>query len=51
MKDVDIGMNIKQKSEKKIQQMSIDIFLNQNFCELTDCLFWFIQTKMIVLKD
>ena len=39
LKDVDIGMNIKQKSEKKIQQMSIDIFLNQNFCELTDCLF------------
>ena len=39
LKDVDIGMNIKQKSEKKKRQMSIDIFLNQNFYELTDCLF------------
>ena len=42
LKDVDIGMNIKQKLEtkkKKKRQMSIDIFLNQNFCELTDCLF------------
>ena len=43
LKDVDIGMNIKQKLEKKKKkkkrQMCIDIFLNQNFCELTDCLF------------
>ena len=39
LKDIDFGMNIKQKSEKKkIRQMSIDIFLNQNFCESTDCL-------------
>ena len=42
LKDVDIGMNIKQKIEKKNKkkrQMSIDIFLNQNFCESADCLF------------
>ena len=30
--------------------MSIDIFSNQTFCELTDCLFWFIQIKITIEK-
>ena len=46
-----IWMNIKQKGRSKIQQTNTDILLNQTLWELTDCLFWFIQTKMVVLKD
>ena len=37
-----IRMNVKQKVRTKIQQTSLDIFLNQTLEELTDCLFWFI---------
>ena len=36
----------KAKSRIKIQEMSTDILLNQTLSE-----FWFIQTKMVVLKD
>lgn len=43
-------MNIKQNMRIKIQQMSKYIFLNQTFQVLTDCLFWFLQTQMILLK-
>ena len=34
----DIGMNIKQRVRVKIQQMSTDIFSNQNLQQFTDCL-------------
>ena len=51
LKDQFIRMNIKQKVRIKMQQTSIDNFLNQTLQELTDCLFWFIQIKMTVLKD
>ena len=30
--------------------MSINIFSNQTLQVLTDCLFWFIQTRMIIQK-
>ena len=30
--------------------MGIDIFLNQIFKELTECLFWFIQAQQMVQK-
>ena len=43
-------MNIK-KVKIKTQQMSKDILLNQILLELTDCLFQFTQTKMLILKD
>ena len=36
----------KAKSGIKIQEMSANILLNQTLLE-----FWFIQTKMVVLKD
>ena len=51
LKDLYIGMNKKQKVKIKIWQISIDIFLNQTLWGLIDCLFWFIQAKIIVLKD
>ena len=41
LKDQYIGMNIKHKVRIQILQISIYIFLNQTFQELTDCLFWF----------
>ena len=58
MKDQLIGMNIKQKVRKKIRQMNIDMdtlsnidtFLNQILLELIHYLFYFIQTKMAMLK-
>ena len=31
--------------------MNLDIFSNQTLSELIDCLFWFIQIKMMILKD
>ena len=34
----------------KIRQMSMDVFLNQNFYELKYCLFWFIQIKITIQK-
>ena len=30
--------------------MNIDIFLNQILLEKMDCLFWFFQMKMLLLK-
>ena len=51
LKDQYIGMTIKQKVRIKIQNMNIDIFLKQTLQELTDCFFWFIQTKIIMLKE
>ena len=50
MKDKFIRMNIKQKVGIKLRQTSIDIFSNQILLELNYCLFWFIQTKMTMLK-
>ena len=44
-------MNIKQKVRIKKQHNNIDIFLNQTLLELTDCLLYFIQIKMRILKD
>ena len=44
-------MKIKQKVKRKIQQMSIDIFSNEFFLEIVDCLFQFIQMKMFILTD
>ena len=35
----------------EIPQMSVDIFSNRTLQELTDCLFWVIEIKMIMLKD
>ena len=46
-----IGMNIKQKMRTKIQQTIAEAFLNQTLWKLPDCLFLFIQTKIIVLND
>ena len=46
-----IGMNIKEKVRMKIRQISIDLSSNQHFQELAVYLFWFIQTKLIILKD
>ena len=46
-----IGMNMKQKLGTKILQTSTDILLNETLWELTDCLFCFIETKMVVLKN
>ena len=46
-----IGLNIKQKVRVKVQQTSTEILLNQILSELIDCLLWFIQTKMVLLKD
>ena len=51
MKDSCTEMNIKQKVQMKIQQMNINIFSNQTFLKLIDCLFWLIQTKVVVVKD
>ena len=39
LKDLYIGMNIKQKVKIKKRQIITDIFLNQALWELTDCLF------------
>ena len=44
LKDQCIWMNIKQNVRIKIWQNTIDIFSNQTLQELTDCLFWFIQS-------
>ena len=44
-------MNIKAKVRIKIQQMDIDILSNQILLDSIDYLFWFIQIKMLVLKD
>ena len=45
-----IRINTKQKVRIKMQKMSIE-FPIQTLKELIDCLCWFIQTKMIVLKE
>ena len=50
LKDYCIEMNIKQKVRIKIQQMSINIFLNQTLQELANYLFWLIQIKMAFEK-
>ena len=50
LKDQFIGINTKQKVIIKMQKMSIE-FSIQTLKELIDCLCWFIQTKMIVLKE
>ena len=42
MKDLRIGMNIKQKVGTKIWQVNLNIFSNQTLLDLTDCLVWFI---------
>ena len=42
--------DIKQTVRIKTQQTSTDIFLNRILQELTNCLFWFIQIKMKMLK-
>ena len=51
MKDQFIGMNIKEKVRRKTQQLDIDILSNQILLDLIDYLFWFMQIKMLVLKD
>ena len=51
LKDQYIGMNIKQKIRTKIQQTIAEGFLNQTLWKLSDCLFLFIQTKIIALND
>ena len=51
LKDQFTETKIKQKVRIKIRQMSIDIFLNQALQELTSCLFWFVQTKVMMEKD
>ena len=48
---MNINMNIKQRVRTKIQQMNLDIFSNQILLESIDCLFYFIQIKMTMLKD
>ena len=50
LKDWFIGMNIKQTEKRRIQQIVRDILMTQTLWELTDCLFWFIQTKTIVKR-
>ena len=50
LKDEFIRINTKQKVRIKMQKMSIE-FPIQTLKELIDCLCWFIQTKMIVLKE
>ena len=50
LKDQFIRMNIKQKVRIKIRQMNIGIFSNQFLLKSIDYLFWFIQTKMTILK-
>ena len=45
-----VGMNIKQKVKIKIQQKSKGIFQNQTLQFLTNCLFQFIQIKIIIQK-
>ena len=44
-------MNINQKVKTRIQQMSLDIFLNQTLLKLIDYLFQFIKKKRLLLKD
>ena len=50
-KDQFIEINIKQKVRIKIQQTNIYLFSNQILLELIDCLFYFIQMEMEMLKD
>ena len=44
-------MNIKQNVRIKIRQRSLDIFSNQILLESIDYLFYFIQIKVLLLKD
>ena len=44
-------MNIKQKVIIKLQQTNLGFFLNQILLESIDYLFYFIQMKMLLLKD
>ena len=46
-----IGINIKQKGKIKMQEKGINICSNQPLQELTNCLFRFIQIKVVMLKD
>ena len=50
MKEQFNGINIKQKTTMKIQQMNLDISPNKILLELIDYLFKFIQIKKLILK-
>ena len=43
-------MNLKQKTRIKMRQINTDIFSNQVLLESINCLFYFIQMKMPMLK-
>ena len=48
LKDQCIKKNSEKKEKVRKKTMNVDIFSNQNLQQLTDCLFWIIQIKMIV---